>query len=106
METGGYTNDSQIIFNNEDRDNKKTNAQESSMLTIFFDAINIIPIVCATLMSIAAYPEDNQESVLNGGEAVVGKIKRWFSISDTVFGKVGLFDINYARGRQIHNTYY
>lgn len=94
---GGYTNESQVVFDEEERDNAKTNAQDSSMLTIFFDAINIIPIVCATLMSIAAYPEDNQESVLNGGEAIVGNIERWFSISDTVFGKVGLFDINYAQ---------
>lgn len=80
----------------QDVTNSKTDAQTSSMLTIFFDVINIIPIVCSTLMSIAAYPQDNQESVLNGGEVVLDGVKRWFSISDTVFGKVGLFDINFS----------
>ena len=47
-------------------------------------------------MSIAAYPQDNQESILNGGDVVVDGVSRWFSISDTVFGKVGLFDINFS----------
>ena len=91
-----YAGNSNIVFDNEQRPNTKTDSQDSSMLTIFFDAINIIPIVCTTLMSIAAYPEDNSESVLNGGEVIVDSVDRWFSISDTVFGRVGLFNINYA----------
>lgn len=67
------------------------------MLTIFFDVINIIPIVSSALMSIAAYPEDNKQSILNGGEVIVGSIERWFTISDTVFGRIGLFDIDYSK---------
>lgn len=92
---------SMAVFNDKAVEIVRTESQGGSLVTIFFDVMNVIPIVCSTLMSIVAYPQDNQQSVIttgeNAGEADVEEINRWFSISDTVFGKVDLFDIDFSK---------
>lgn len=101
MEGNMYANsiieNGMIVFEDEDREITNSAAGEASMFTIFFDVVNVIPMVASTLISIAAYPEENQESVLNGGDVIFDKVEKWFTISDLVYGKIGLFDINYGK---------
>lgn len=88
---------STIVFEGQDRVITSSDAGEASIFTIFFDVINVIPMVASTLISIAAYPEENEESFLNGGEVIFDSVDKWLTVSDIVFGKVGLFDINYGK---------
>ena len=68
----------------------------SALVTMLFDVLNTIPIIGSILLSVAAYPVENLVEGDNQTNIGINDIVKWYTISDTVFGQIDLFDINFG----------
>ena len=80
----------------EQREIESTESQSNANTTVFFDVLNTIPTVCSLLMSYAAFPEQNNLKTDNEVQ-MADKVNKRFTIKDTVFGNIDIFDIDYSR---------